>query len=88
MPIKHVETRILETTIRMRYADNPDPTKAKEWFEFEAPIGSLTLPAHSGEIPLGKLHARYLASIQLAALRYMRDAIGAETQRLAGLVNH
>jgi hypothetical protein len=88
MAMKLIETAVLETTVRMRYSDNADPEKAKEWFEFEAPIAPLTLPTGSGEVPLGKLHSRYLASIQLAALRYVRDAIGAETQRLAGLVSH
>jgi hypothetical protein len=72
----------------MRYADNSDPTKAKEWFEFVVPIAPLSLPAANGEISLGDHHTRLFASIQLAALRYVRDAIGDETQRLAGIARH
>ena len=54
MPLEHVETTISETTIRMRYANDRDPALATEWFSFEVPIGaSLTLPSHSGDIPLG-----------------------------------
>jgi hypothetical protein len=83
--MKLIETTVLETTIRMRYADNADPAKAKEWFAFEVPIGPLTLPTTSGDVALGELHTRYFSSIQQAALRYVRDAIGDETQRLANL---
>ena len=83
--MKLIETTILETTVRMRYADNADPTKAKEWFAFEVPIAPLTLPSASGDHSLGDHHIRHLASIQQAALRYVRDAIGEETQRLASL---
>jgi hypothetical protein len=87
--MQHIETTISDTAIRMRFADHADPAQAKEWFAFEVPIGSkLTLPSHSGDIPLGELPTRLLASIQLAALRYVRDLIGEETQRLASLGRH
>jgi hypothetical protein len=86
--MKLIETTVLETTVRMRYADNADPAKAKEWFAFEVPIAPLSLPSHSGDIALGDHHTRLFASVQLAALRYVRDAIGEETQRLAGLARH
>jgi hypothetical protein len=88
MALHHVETTISETAIRMRLANNGDPLAATEWFEFSLPLTApLTLPNNSGgaEIPIGPLHTRQLASIQLAALRYVRDAIGEETQRLASL---
>jgi hypothetical protein len=83
--MKLLETTVLETTVRMRYADNADPTKAVAWLAFEVPIAPLTLPTTNGEMPLGDHHMRYLASIQQAALRYVRDVIGEETQRLASL---
>jgi hypothetical protein len=86
--MEHVETTILATTIRMRYANDPDRAKATEWFEFEVPIAPLSLPSASGDIALGELRTRLLASVELATLRYVRDAIGAETQRLAGLGRH
>jgi hypothetical protein len=91
MPLQHVETTISETTIRIRYADHSDPAQATNWFAFEVPIGpDLMLPNHTGgrDIALGELPTRLFASIQLAALRYVRDAIGEETQRLAGLARH
>jgi hypothetical protein len=85
MAMKLIETTVLETTVRMRYADHSDPAKAKEWFAFEVPIAPLTLPASGGDIALGNHHIRHLGSIQQAALRYVRDAITDETQRLASL---
>lgn len=89
MPLQHVETTISETTIRIRYADHHDPAQATQWFAFEVPIGpGLTLPTHSGDIALGAISTRLFASIQLAALRSVRDLIGEETQRLASLARH
>jgi hypothetical protein len=89
MSLQHIETTISETTIRMRYADHNDPAQATQWFAFEVPIGpGLTLPTHGGDVALGALPTRLFASIQLAVLRYVRDAIGEETQRLAGLARH
>jgi hypothetical protein len=89
MPLQHVETTILGTSIRMRYANNADPAQATEWFAFEVPIDpGLTLPTAGGEIPLGEIRTRFLASIELAALRRVRDAIGDETQRLGALGRH
>ncbi|MFZ0733110.1 MAG: hypothetical protein WAM79_12350, partial [Candidatus Sulfotelmatobacter sp.] len=69
MAMKLIETTVLETTVRMRYADNADPAKAKEWFAFEVPLAPLTLPSAGGDHPLGALHTRYFSSIQQAALR-------------------
>ena len=80
-----VETTIGETTIQMRYADNPDAAKASVWIDFSMPIGELTLADSRGDIPLGDIHTRQLATIQLAALRRVRDAIGEEIQRLSSL---
>jgi hypothetical protein len=89
MPLQHVETTISGTSIRMRYANHADPAQATEWFAFEVPIGSgLTLPSTGGEIPLGEIRTRLLASVELAALRRVRDVIGDETQRLAVLGRH
>ncbi len=89
MPMVHVETTISGTTIKMRYANHSDPAQATEWLAFEVPIGpELTLPTAGGEIPLGEIRTRLLASVELAALRRVRDVIGDETQRLAGLGRH
>src|SRR5205823_911958 len=84
MPLAIIETTISDSTIRMRLADNADPSAATEWVEFVVPLAPLTLPTVGGQdVPLGPAEDRRLATIRLAALRYVRDAIGAETQRLA-----
>ncbi len=87
MSFEHVETTISGATIRMRLANHADPLKATEWVELCVPTdGKLSLPnAYGQDNPLGDLHTRRLASIQLAVLRHVRDAIGEETQRLASL---
>jgi hypothetical protein len=88
MALKHVETTISETSIRMRLANDTDPAKATETVDLLLPIGNhLKLPDAGGgpEYPLGQLATRQLSSIQLATLRYVRDEISAETQRLSGL---
>jgi hypothetical protein len=78
-----VETKISETTVQMRYADNPDSAKATVWIDFQVPLKDLTLPDADQEYPLGDIEIRYLGSIRQAALRYARELIGEETQRLA-----
>ena len=89
--MKHIETKISETTIRIRYANDPRPEAATEWFEFEVPLAPLGLPTPAEGAALGSLgslHTQDLSSIQLAALGYVRDAIDEETQRLASLRPH
>jgi hypothetical protein len=88
MPVKLIETSVSEANdnIYMRFADNPDPDEAYEWFEFSIPNGEhLVLPSVTGNFPLGSLGARPLAAIQLAALHYVQGIIGAEIQRLSSL---
>jgi hypothetical protein len=80
-----VGTTIGETMIHMRYADSPDPAKASGWIDFSVPLGELAIADARGDIPLGDIHTRQLATIQLAALSRVRDAINAEIQRLSGL---
>jgi len=38
-----IETVVTETTVRMRYADNADASKAMNWIDFQVPIDKLTL---------------------------------------------
>ena len=87
MNFEHVETTISGATIRMRLANHSDPLKATEWVELCVPTDrKLSLQnAYGQENPLGDLRSRRLAAIQLAVLRYVRDAISEETQRLASL---
>lgn len=83
--MKLVETKISGALIHMRYADNPDNTKATRWIDFQVPISDLM--ASDQRTPLGDVEERYLAETHLAALRNVRELIGAETQRLARLAD-
>ncbi|MBJ7542335.1 hypothetical protein [Rhodomicrobium udaipurense] len=82
--MKLIETTITGTSVRMRYADHEDAAKATQWVDFQVPISELHLPS---ETALGDPEPRSLALVRLAALRYARDVIGSETQRLSNLVN-
>ena len=86
MAIEIIETVIGQKTIRIRIADSPQQETATETIDLAVTLGPhLSLPSHSGEIPLGNIHTRQLASIQLAALRYVQDVITGETRRLLSL---
>jgi hypothetical protein len=82
--MKLVETKISETAVHMRYADNPDLAKANQWIDFQVPLDALKFLDHGGERALGNIEERYLGVIRVAALRYAREIIAAETQRLSG----
>jgi hypothetical protein len=86
--LKHQYTTISETTVRMRFANESDPEQADSWFEFEVPMELLKLPQQGGpERDLGDPDTEHLGAVRLGALRYVRDVIGAETQRLARLAS-
>jgi hypothetical protein len=78
-----VETTILPAAIRLRLADEADPTKAKEWIDFQVPLAPLQLLAESSgvESPLGPPEKRNLSTIRAAALRYVQKAIAEEIRR-------
>jgi hypothetical protein len=80
-----VETKIAESTVRMRYADYDDAIQATEWIDFQVKIADLVHPRGRGD-PLGDPDLQFLSEVRLAALRYARDTIGDETQRLQELV--
>jgi hypothetical protein len=82
--MKLIATTITETAVHMRYADNADAAKAKTWIDFQVPLEQLTLPP---ERPLEDPELQYLAEVRLAALRYAREVIFAENQRLSSLAN-
>ena len=82
--MKLVETRISEKFVYMRYADNPDTTKATQWVDFQVPIAALKVADQNGEYPLGEIEKRHLGSIRGAAARYAREILAEETQRLSG----
>ena len=79
-----VETTISGTGIRMRIADNDNPDEASEWVEFDIPLEPLTVATNSGSQSLGNPGDQYFVVIQEAALRYVRDAIDTEINRLKG----
>jgi hypothetical protein len=83
--MKLIKTTVSETTVRMRFADQSDAAEATQWVDFQVPLGDLRSP--KGQEELGDPETRYLAEIRLVALRFVRDAIDAETRRLAGLAN-
>jgi hypothetical protein len=83
--MKLVKTTILETTIQMSIADDGDPEKAIAWLDFEIPLEPLTVASPGGgPQALGDPGNKPLATIQEAALRYVRDAMNAEIRRLGG----
>jgi hypothetical protein len=82
--MKLIETTILETTIRMRYADNADPAKATQWLDFQVPLSALIDP-RTEDHKLSDIQKRFLATIQQAALRHVRGLISDENTRLAPL---
>jgi hypothetical protein len=82
--MKLIETIVSETSVRMRYADDADPAKATQWIDFQVPLSDLKSPDQHN--PLGDIESRFLAELRLVALRHAREVIGAETQRLSGLV--
>ena len=84
--MKLLETTLTETTVRMRYADHADVSKASQWLEFQVPLAGMRLPLSHGEEEFGDdPDIRLLAEVRLAALRSLRLLIGEETRRLSQL---
>jgi hypothetical protein len=84
MAMKLIETTLSETSVHLQLADDADLEKATEWLEFEVPLAPLMIDELN---KLGNPATRHLSTIQVAALRYVRDAIVDETQRLARLLD-
>jgi hypothetical protein len=84
MAINHVNTEITGdaagSVIRMCFADNSVVDEAKASVELKVPFSTLSL-ADQGDYfqPGTYAHTRF----QIAALRYVRDALTAEIQRLS-----
>jgi hypothetical protein len=76
--MKLMETNVSGSSVRMQFANDPNPALATEWLEFEAPIDLLKTQAAS---PLSDPSARRLVVVQLALLHQMRDAIDEEVRR-------
>jgi hypothetical protein len=89
MPVaapKLIETIVSETSVRLLFADKPDPAEATAWVEVCAPLTDLKMPGMDRPLFDPEAAAPLHAEVQLAALRYARDVIGGETQALSELV--
>lgn len=84
MVMKLIETIVSETTVRMRYANNADPAKATQWFDFQFLTAELQTEAE-GNSPIGDPESRYVGEVRRAALRRARALIDPEMKRLADL---
>jgi hypothetical protein len=84
--MKLVETTASETSVRMRYADDADPAKAKQWIEAAVPIDGLAHP-RAPEEPLGLSSISFLGEAQLAVLLHVRATVAAEIQRMDTLLD-
>lgn len=84
-----IETTVTATSVRMRYADQRDATKATRWLDFQVPLDGLKLPllgGSRGEEEFGDdPNLRILAEVHLAALHRARAIIGDEMQRFGSL---
>jgi hypothetical protein len=70
-----IETILTKEFVVVKLASDEDFEEADEWIEFQVPVDALTLATVKGEVELGDVQKRPLASIQQAALRYVRDAL-------------
>jgi hypothetical protein len=70
-----IETILTKEFVVVKLANDEDFEEADEWIEFQVPVDALTLATAKGEVELGDIQKRPLASIQQAALRYVRDAL-------------
>jgi len=74
MPMKITETIVSKTTVRVRFSDGLDPSV--EWMDFQVKLQDLETVG---------FELQYLGELQRAALRYARNAINAENERLVAL---
>ena len=81
MALKLIETTVSETTVRLRYAD--DPNAPTEWLDFQVRNVNLKLP--SGTMMTERdMHA--LGAVKLAALRHVLAVTDAEIARIRDLI--
>ena len=76
--MKLLQTSVSATSIRMRFANDADPTKASQWVDFQVPLDQLGL---------SDLERQLLAELRLAALRHARGVIGDEVRRISELLD-
>jgi hypothetical protein len=79
--MKLLKTTVTETTVHMRYADDPDPAKATSWIDFHVPTKALTY--RKGGM-FGDPEAQWLGDIQVAAIRHVRNIIIENSRQTLG----
>jgi hypothetical protein len=82
--MKLIETTVSGSSVWMRFADNADAARAAQWIDFQVPLAALK---HGSGTDLPDPVELMLAATQVAALRFVRDRVSEETQRLASLAN-
>ena len=83
MPMHIVETILRPLTAKLTIANNSDPELATERIDFAFPLSALKDPQSQRQ--LGQPDDHFVSEVRLAILRYARDAIGVEIQRLSEL---
>ena len=78
--MKLVKTTVTDEAIRLRFADEQEPWKAKQWIDLRLPTDRLVLP---DKTVLGALESHTLAEVRLGALQRALDVIDAEIQDVA-----
>lgn len=98
--MKLIATSINDSHVTMRFADDDDRGKAKEWLDFQVPISALKAPPKKlgmfaqADVDWGltkapppeplKLDRQPVGVVQVAALRYLRVLIDAQIRALGG----
>ncbi len=84
--MKLIETTLTARTARLKLASDAE-ADSPHWIDIQVPISALKFSTDTGEYDLGQPEKRYFGVIQVAALRYARDAISEEIQRLSSLTD-
>ena len=89
--MKLIKTSMTDSTVWMRFADDDDPAKAKEWIDIQVSLSALKEPKKLGMFaqadvdwglakapapgPLGKPSKQQVGVVQAAALRHVKSLI-------------
>src|SRR5262245_56740203 len=80
--MKLIETTISGKSVRMRYADDPNPEKATQWFEFQVLVEAIGNSSGGPNQPIPEFGLEYLAQLHRGAILRARDTLDDELQRL------
>ena len=75
--LPRVQTDLTGASVRVRFADDPDPKKATAWIDVQLPRELLKLH--------GELEDQYVSEVHFAALDHALDFIEEHTQRLKNM---